>query len=212
MKRTQRGLSLIELLTVVAIIGILATILLPYTLNRLEDSKIAKMEQEISSLMSATALFYNDNSTIPNIWNDFVTPPTGFTNWRGPYINKAPNPGSTALWTAASVWKTDYRIHRLVGATTDHRFGSITNLYPLRNALALEITNPLAGTSPIIPLTSLQRIDTDIDNNNAGSGFIIEANANTTPFITGGSMGGLTTTAAYAGGGKSVYVLLFTYY
>lgn len=211
MKRTQQGMTLIELLTVVAIITILASILLPYVLNRLEESRIAKTQGEISSLMNATALFYNDNSTLPSAWIDYVTPPTGFINWKGPYINKAPNT-TTTLWTTVSAWKTDYRLWRLVGATTDYRFGATTNLHPFRNALALEITNPSAGTTPTIPLSSLQRIDLEMDNNNAGSGFIIEATSNTSPFITTTNMAGLTTTANYAGGGRSIYILLFTYY
>ncbi|MCS7165741.1 MAG: prepilin-type N-terminal cleavage/methylation domain-containing protein [Candidatus Calescibacterium sp.] len=209
MKKHRRGLTLIELITVVAIIAILAATLLPYAFGRLEDGKISRTEEEISSLRSAVAMFFNDTSTFPTKWIDLVTPPQNLSNWRGPYINKLPNT-SSAVWTEASAWKTDYRLWSLVGATTDNRFGSNTNLYPFRNAIALEITNP-SPPSPI-PLTSLQKIDTDLDNNNASSGFIIEANSNTSPFVpANSSMAGLTTGANYTGGGKSVYILLFTY-
>lgn len=210
-KGYKRGLTLIELLVVVAIITVLAAILLPYISNRAEDAKIARMEGEISELRTAVTLFFNDNSTLPSIWNDFVNPGTTFTNWRGPYINKAPNPGTSNLWNAASPWKTNYRIWGLVGATADNRFAAANNLYPFRNAFALEVENPLVSGSPTISLTSLQKIDNDMDNNLPGAGFMVEATANTNPFVTTTSMAGLNTGTNYLGGGRSFYVLLFTY-
>ncbi len=212
-KKYRRGLTLIELLVVVAIIAILAAILLPYAMNRTEDSKISRMEEEIQSIRSAVTLFFNDNSTLPSIWNDFVLQPASLPNWRGPYIQKAPNTSiaAPATWNQASPWKTNYVLYRLVGATVDNRFAAATNLYPFRNAFAIEIANPMVGTSPTIPLTSLAKIDTDLDNGNAGTGFIVEANSGTTPFLTTGTIAGLSTGGAYQGGGRSMYVLIFTY-
>ncbi len=213
MKKYKKGLTLIELLVVAAIITILASILLPYTLNRLEDARIARIEEEISSLRSAVALFFNDNSTLPTTWNNFVTN-TGFPNtWRGPYINRAPNVDSTnaAIFLAASPWRTNYRIWLSNPANTNNRFAATANLYPFRNGIALEVRTVITGTNPTIPLTSLDKIDRDLDNGNPGSGFIVEANAGITPFVTTTNMAGLTTGTNYQGGGRSVYILLFTY-
>lgn len=209
-RKREKGLTLIELLTVVAIVAILAAILIPYTFNRLEDSRIARMEEEISSIRSAIVLFFNDNATIPTIWQDLVIPPTGFNNWRGPYINKAPNT-TTATWNQGTPWKTNLVLYRLVGAAADNRFAATTNLYPFRNAFAIEIANPVVGGSPTIPLSSLQKIDQDIDNGAPGSGFMIEANPAISPFITTTNMAGLNTGANYAGAGRSAYILIFTY-
>lgn len=210
-KKYKRGLTLIELLVVVAIIAILAAILLPYVMNRTEDSKISRMENEIQSIRSAVTLFFNDNSTLPTIWNDFVVPPASLPNWRGPYIQKAPNT-ATATWNQASPWKTNYVLYRLVGAS-NYRFANFAtpNLYPLGNGFSIEIANPLVGGAPTIPLTSLAKIDADLDNGNAGTGFIVEATAGNSPFINTGTMAGLSTGGNYQGGGRSMYVLIFTY-
>jgi hypothetical protein len=57
--------------------------------------------------------------------------------------------------------------------------------------VVLGIVNPLVGGQPVIPLTSLQKIDQDLDDSTAltnghNTGYIIYLNIATTPLTTGG--------------------------
>ncbi|MGC8735151.1 MAG: prepilin-type N-terminal cleavage/methylation domain-containing protein, partial [bacterium] len=89
--KRKKGFTLIELLVVIAIIIILAAILLPYIINRVEDSRISRMTGEIRSLKTAALLYYNDLNVFPDSWDDLVVNPTSpNTNWKGPYIEKVP--------------------------------------------------------------------------------------------------------------------------
>jgi type IV pilus assembly protein PilA len=55
--KKKKGFTLIELLVVIAIIIILAAILLPYIINRVEDSRISRMIGEIRSFENCYATF-----------------------------------------------------------------------------------------------------------------------------------------------------------
>lgn len=61
----QRAFTLIELLIVVAIIGILAAIAVPNFLNAQTRAKIAKVESEHRSLFTALEMYRVDNNSYP---------------------------------------------------------------------------------------------------------------------------------------------------
>ena len=48
--RTQRGFTLIEVMVVVAILGLLAAMVVPNLIGRDEEARITKAKQDISSL------------------------------------------------------------------------------------------------------------------------------------------------------------------
>lgn len=62
---TKKGFTLVELLVVVAIIGILAAILVPNVRQNLERAKVAKTKALISSLEYALAAYKNDFGKYP---------------------------------------------------------------------------------------------------------------------------------------------------
>ncbi|MEN3014561.1 MAG: prepilin-type N-terminal cleavage/methylation domain-containing protein [bacterium] len=201
MKNQKQGFTLIELLVVVAIIIILAAILLPYLINRVEDSRISRMIEEIRSLKTAVLLYYNDLSIFPNTWDDLVSNGPTNANWRGPYIEKIP-PTTTATWNQASPWKTNYRIIVQDNAAGFNFAGQAA--FNFTRGIGLEVTNP--ETPPgsgvnVISTNSLNKIDTEMDNGSATSGLIIGGAANATSLSA-------IAPASYSTVNASVYILL----
>lgn len=62
---TTRGFTLIELMIVVVIVGILATLLIPRIMDRPEEARRIKAKSDIKSIESALKLYKLDNSNYP---------------------------------------------------------------------------------------------------------------------------------------------------
>ncbi len=182
-KKRLKGITLIELLVVVAIITILAAIVLPYVSNRTEDARISAMEEIISSLRSATTLMFNDASFFPTQWVHFVSPTsptyTQGVNWRGPYLQRSSTAASN-IWASSSPWKTDMILFVDNNTGITKRFASGTNLFTFRMGIALQVVNPYTTTNAI-PLSSLERIDRDLDDGVFNTGYIVFTTTATTP-------------------------------
>lgn len=85
-KRKQQGFTLIEIMVVVVIIGMLATLILPKVLGRQDEAFIAKAKSDIRALSSSIKLYKLDNYKFPASLNDLVS---GGTKGRG-YLDKVP--------------------------------------------------------------------------------------------------------------------------
>ena len=70
MKKTQKGFTLIELMIVVAIIGILAAIAIPKFAQMLEKSREGATKGNISAIKSAISIYYGDHE---GEWPDNLT-------------------------------------------------------------------------------------------------------------------------------------------
>jgi general secretion pathway protein G len=91
----QGGFTLIEIMVVVVILGILAAIVAPNVISRIDDASINRAKQDIRGIESALKLYYMDNSRYPSTdqgLEALITRPNDPTvrNWRGPYIDKLP--------------------------------------------------------------------------------------------------------------------------
>ena len=83
---SDRGFTLIEILIVVAIIGLLVSIVAPNLLGRFESSKgeIAKAQLEI--LSSGVQSFYLDVGRCPANLGELES--SADKKWKGPYLSK----------------------------------------------------------------------------------------------------------------------------
>ena len=91
----QAGFTLIEIMVVVVILGILAAIVAPNVISRIDEASITRAKQDIRNIESALKLYYMDNSRYPTTdqgLEALTTRPNDPTvrNWRGPYLDRLP--------------------------------------------------------------------------------------------------------------------------
>jgi general secretion pathway protein G len=92
-RRRHSGFTLIELLVVLVIIGMLAALIVPNVMDRLDDSRVTTARSDVANLMQALKLYKLDNQRYPSAeqgLDALVHKPTdGAPNWR-PYLDKLP--------------------------------------------------------------------------------------------------------------------------
>ncbi len=62
----QSGFSLIEIMVVVVILGILASLVVPKIINRPDEARVVKAKQDILAIQSALDLYKLDNGIYPS--------------------------------------------------------------------------------------------------------------------------------------------------
>jgi len=90
-RRLEGGFTLLELLVVLAIMGMLAAIIAPQVIKYLGTSRTQTAKVQINNVVSALELFRLDVGRYPSqqegLESLVVAPPTA-PNWNGPYLKK----------------------------------------------------------------------------------------------------------------------------
>lgn len=92
----QQGFTLIEIMIVVVILSILASLIIPRIMNRPDQARVVKAQQDMRALQSALNMYRLDNYHYPNTnqgLQALVTKPSGEpkpANWQQPYLDKLP--------------------------------------------------------------------------------------------------------------------------
>jgi general secretion pathway protein G len=100
----QGGFTLIEIMVVVVIIGLLAAVIVPSVVNKVDEARVAKAKQDIASLETALTMFRLDNSRYPTTdlgLQALTTQPTdpSIRNWK---------PGGYIKRISKDPWNNDY--------------------------------------------------------------------------------------------------------
>ncbi|HEX4080114.1 MAG TPA: type II secretion system major pseudopilin GspG [Rhizomicrobium sp.] len=87
----EAGYTLMELLVVLAILGLLAAIATPMVLHYLDSAKVSTAKTEVSNLAAGLDLFKYDVGRYPTTEEGLqalMVAPEGVDNWNGPYVKK----------------------------------------------------------------------------------------------------------------------------
>lgn len=101
------GFTLVEMIGVMAVIAILASVATPRIIDSIEDAKISSFIQETKTLEGAVAKFYADTGKWPDFdtnydkssnphyyqltYNAADASGTTISGWQGPYVETIPN-------------------------------------------------------------------------------------------------------------------------
>ena len=88
-KRASIGFTLIELMVVIVILGILASLVIPRLAGRTEQARIQAAKADIEGgIAIALDLFEVDMGRYPSSIEELVKKPADSGHWKGPYLKK----------------------------------------------------------------------------------------------------------------------------
>ncbi len=117
------GFTLIEVLLVVAILGILAAVVVGNFGQHGETARIRATRASISAISTQVDVFQLDTGRLPNSLDELINQPSGVANWNGPYIRG----GSSALvdaWGTPFTFRREGNTYRIVSAGPDGQMGT----------------------------------------------------------------------------------------
>jgi len=87
--RRRAGITLIEMLVVVTIIGLFAALVVPRMLRKSDTARVTAAHAQINSFMTALGSYKLDTGVFPSTEEGLQAlrlPPANVTQWQGPYL------------------------------------------------------------------------------------------------------------------------------
>lgn len=118
--RNSRGMTLMEILIVLAIIGTLMAFLIPQITGRLDKAKIGETKIAIGQAVNALNLYYTDCGKYPSSIEGLIKADADCSNWGPePYMKKAPKDA----WNRDMVYTVEGAKYTLKSLGKDGREG-----------------------------------------------------------------------------------------
>jgi general secretion pathway protein G len=119
--KEKSGFTLIELMVVIAIIGILGVVITPVISKAIDKARVAKAVKMAGVLETAASAYYLDNGEYAFEWGDeavispsnhnlYYKPGSAYINWDGPYIKRP-------LGRQDNPFPNDYRVRVMPNLT-----------------------------------------------------------------------------------------------
>lgn len=128
---SQRGMSLIEIIIVVALLGTLMAYMVSNLIGQSEEAKKDQTKLAMGVIQQSLQMYRIHNNKYPTTdqgLNALVTNPGGDKSWRGPYIeeNKLQDP-----WGNNFTYESDGRNWKIISGGPDGSVGSEDDIsYP----------------------------------------------------------------------------------
>jgi general secretion pathway protein G len=103
---SKAGFTLVEMLVVLAIMGLLVGLVAPRVFNQLADAKVRTAKIQVENLKNALDLFALDMDRYPSSaegLNALIARPAGSGSWNGPYLKASALPRDP--WNNAYVYR-----------------------------------------------------------------------------------------------------------
>ena len=104
----KKGFTLIELIIVIAIIGILVAAAMMNMGHNTEDARIARAKEDVRNLLSASILYYNDHGEVPKSCEELINK-----------TDRDGNPVSYIKVCPKGPWNGDVADYKITGTTAE---------------------------------------------------------------------------------------------